>query len=171
MGWFAILGGVLMLALGFGAGFLTSQLTDNGSSDVADAATTSLIESNVDAYNAQDADALAATYTPDAVITYVYRGGWYTRPSDYVGPKAIDAPAANVLPWRLVNLSLGDFRLTSVLAAHDGLVSATFGRPDGHGGVVIYEVGDGKIRHQWLVMSDVMMASGPRLPDNFAPAW
>ena len=137
--WLSALIVVLAVALGFGAGFLTSQQTQDDPTGLAPDATVSLIEDNMAAFNAGDAQALAATTTPDVTYTMI-------DPSGVLGE--LNGPE-NVL-GRLGQTH--GLRATSEYMQQGHLVTVSY-REAATEGITIYEITAGKISHAWIIMS------------------
>lgn len=139
--WLAALAAILLVAVAFGAGFLTSQVTQDEPVGLADAATVTLIEDNMRATNAGDLDALRETVTEGYVFT------------------AIDPDNGNVIGETIGVDAFYDrigrtdqLRATSELVQDDnGLVSTTYSE-GGTNGMLVLKVVGGKIAHTWVYM-------------------
>lgn len=137
--WLAVLVVLFAVALGFGAGFLTSQMGQDEPSGLADDATVSLIEDFMAAGTAGDLEALEATTTPDVVLTGMDRDG-------VIGET--EGGAEGILA------QMGEpsgLKATSEFMQQGNLVTSTYSESESHG-VQTFEITDGKISHVWLVV-------------------
>ena len=136
--WLTVLVVVLALALGFGAGFLTSRATQDKPSGVADDTTVSLIEDNMAAFNAGDAKALAATTTSGVVYTVVGSEGIGAQ---FTGPESAMANIGQT----------SGLKATSEFVRQGALVTSTYSEASSKG-VQIYQISGGKIAHVWILL-------------------
>jgi hypothetical protein len=136
--WLTVLVAVLALALGFGAGFLTSQTTQDEPIGLADDATVSLIEDNMAAFNAGDANALAATTTSDVVFTVVSSEG---IDAQFKGPESVMANIGQT----------SGLKATSEFVRQGPLVTSTYSEASSTG-VQIYKIAGDKIAHVWILL-------------------
>lgn len=136
--WLTVLVAVLALALGFGAGFLTSQTTQDEPTGLADNATVSLIKDNMAAFNAGDARALAATTTSGVVFTVVSSNG---ANAQFTGPESIMANIGQT----------SGLKATSEFVQQGTLVTSTYSEASSKG-VQIYQISGGKIAHVWILL-------------------
>ena len=130
---------VLAIALAFGAGFLTRQLTQDDPTGLAPDSTVSLIEDNMAAFNAGDLKALAATTTTDVTYTMI-------------DPKGVVGELTG--PYNVYS-ALGQargLRATSEYMQQGHLVTVSY-REAATEGISIYEITAGKISHAWIIMS------------------
>lgn len=136
--WLTVIVVALAVAVGFGAGFLTSQMVQDEPTGLADEATVSLIEDYMAAADAGDQESLAATTTPDFVITLMNRSGVL---GEIEGAEAMlrELGEANGL------------EATSEFMQQDELVTSTYDELNSHG-VQTFEITDGKISHAWITM-------------------
>lgn len=139
--WLAVLAAILLVAVGFGGGFLTSQVTQDEPVGLADEATVSLIQDNMAAHNAGDREALSETVTEDYVFTAIN-----PDTGAVIGETTgVDALFAGIS-------QTSQLQATSELVQDDnGLVSATYSE-GGTTGMLVFKIVDGKIAHTWVFM-------------------
>jgi len=137
-----LVGLLLCVGAGFGAGLLTSAWMEEEPDGRAPERTRTLVAENFDAFEAADSVAATATYTGDAVFTAVNGDG---DTMELVGPGEI---------WAAMGASQG-LRTTSELVQQGGLVLATYTEAFSTG-VVAFAITDGRISHQWFVIEELL---------------
>ena len=141
--WLAVVAAILLIAVGFGAGFLTSQTTQDDPVGLADQATVSLIQENMAAHNAGDPDALRETVIEDYVFTAI---------NPDTGAVIGETTGVDALFKEISQTS--QLQATSEFVQDDnGLVSATYSE-GGTTGMLVFKIVDGKIAHTWVYMYD-----------------
>lgn len=127
---------VVLLAAAFGGGIFTGKAMEADPVGLADDAVVELLDENIRALNARDADAIAATFAEDAVMTDLIAG------EEYVGADEIARTYASIPNLRLEQ--------TSERVQQGDYVASTFTYFRGSG-VAIFQIEDGKITHQWVI--------------------
>lgn len=142
MAWLAALATILLLAGGFGAGFLTSEVTQDEPVGLADAATVSLIQDNMSASNSGDLEALRETVTEGYVFTAI----------DPDSGSVIGETTGGVEAFYEQIGQTNQLRATSEFLQDDnGLVSTTYSE-GGTNGMLVVKILGGKIAHTWVFM-------------------
>jgi len=139
--------GVLaLLALAIGTGVLIGRATVEEPAPapeplgLAPAATVAVVDANIAALNAADEDALAATFTTDAVFT-----------DDIAGIESVGVE--EIVDFYLGDVYPGDWdlRRTSEVVQMGDFASSGFAYASGSG-IAVWEFSDdGKIAHQWVM--------------------
>jgi len=127
---------VVIVAVAVGGGYLLRAATSS-SSGVADDSVVQLIDENIRALNEGDKQALAATYTDEAIMTDMISGSTW-RGADTIAKVYTSPPPS----WNLERVSevvqTGQFASTA-LTYYNGR------------GIAVWRIVDGKIAHQWAI--------------------
>ena len=132
-----VVGLVLALVVGLGAGFWIGSAT-NDSDGLASDSVVEVIDDNIRAMVERDTRALEATYTEDAVLTDMING------STWRGARAI-AEAYTSVPTGISQLTR-----TSDVIRSGAFYTNSFTYYTGRG-VAVWHIVDGKISHQWTI--------------------
>jgi hypothetical protein len=138
--WTVILAVVLLLAAGFGAGFLVSEATQSEPAGLADESVVALIDDSIAASNAGDDAAYAATFSSDAKFFIIDDGIELAR---YEFPNVIARETGGTV----------DLALTSEVVQHGDYASVSYTEAGSHGLMVVEIVG-GKIDNQWIFIDE-----------------
>jgi hypothetical protein len=138
--WTVILAVVLLLAAGFGAGFLVSETTQSEPAGLADESVVALIDDSIAASNAGDDAAYAATFSSDAKFFIIDDGIELAR---YEFSNVIARETGGTV----------DLALTSEVVQHGDYASASYTEAGSHGLMVVEIVG-GKIDNQWIFIDE-----------------
>ena len=131
----AAMGVVLAVLVGLGAGFLIGTAT-SGPAGLADDAVVKVIDDNIRAIVDRDAEALAATFTDDAVMTDQISGSTWR--------------GASKIAQVYTSVGIADLTRTSDVVGSGRFYTSSFTYYGGRG-ITVWHIVDGLIAHQWVI--------------------
>lgn len=138
--WMTLVGALLLLALGFAAGALTMQATDEEPAGLAEESVVAVIKDSMAASNADDDAALAAMFKPQARF-YIFDGHVQLAQLEF----------ADVIAREMGGTT--NLTLTSEVVQHGAYASAGYSEA-GSEGVMVVEIDGDKIANQWIFIDE-----------------